>query len=228
MLSTTHRNQCGRAAARANCWQGSCVWTVQPIWLDHFQTGHILSPSEDFQTSNLMLVLFLLWLLCFPSLVSLQMFWDWCLCQCVQAWGRHSSGYQVCLEVQGRGRMHWPEFGWYFPWCRSWNVVTSTLTFFLNFLFSWAKQIKMFCSEVFWFHTHPISNMGGTQELILLHSVSKATLPTQKHRQYAQLQILRHWCKDSLTNQSTRIYYYLLAISQATELYRLAVFFFFF
>lgn len=76
-------------------------------------------------------------------------------------------------------------------------------------------------------HTPPISNMGGTEELILLHSVSKATLPTQKHRQYAQLQILRHWCKDSLTNQSTRIYYYLLAISQATELYRLAIFFLF-
>lgn len=73
-------------------------------------------------------------------------------------------------------------------------------------------------------HTAPISNMVGTEELILLHSVSKATLPTQNQRQYAQLQILRHWCKFFLTNWSTRLYDYLLAISQAIELYRLALF----
>lgn len=98
-----------------------------------------------------------------------------------------------------------------------------------TFFFFFPEQNRLGCFVVSFpgRHTPPISNMGGTEELILLHSVSKATLPTQKHRQYAQLQILRHWCKDSLTNQSTRIYYYLLAISQATELYRLAVFFLF-
>lgn len=73
-------------------------------------------------------------------------------------------------------------------------------------------------------YTPPVPNTVGTEELIPLHSVSKATLPTQSQRQYAQLQILRHWCKVSLTNWSTRIYDYLLAISQAIELYRLAVF----
>lgn len=99
---------------------------------------------------------------------------------------------------------------------------------YLDFFFFPPDQNRLRCFVVSFpaLYTHPISSMEGIEELILLHSVSKATLPTQKHRQYAQLQILRHWCKDSLTNQSTRIYYYLLAISQATELYRLAVFFF--
>lgn len=109
------------------------------------------------------------------------------------------------------------------------NYCDNYLDFFFS-LFLFPEQSRLGCFVVSFpgCHTPPISNMGGTEELILLYSVSKATLPTQKHCQYAQLQILRHWCKDSLTNQSTRIYYYLLAISQATELYRLAVFFFFF
>lgn len=104
------------------------------------------------------------------------------------------------------------ELLWQLPW--------------LFFLSPDQNRLRCFVVSFPALYTHPISSMGGIEQLILLHSVSKATLPTQKHRQYAQLQILRHWCKDSLTNQSTRIYYYLLAISQATELYRLAVFFF--
>lgn len=102
---------------------------------------------------------------------------------------------------------------------------------YFDFFFLSKMEWRCFIMNYPGLHTAPISNMVGTEELILLHSVSKATLPTQNQRQYAQLQILRHWCKFFLTNWSSRLYDYLLAISQAIELYRLALFsllFFFF
>lgn len=123
--------------------------------------------------------------------------------------------------------MQWAGVSLYFFWCRSWIIVTTTLTSFFLSKMEW----RCFIMNYPGLHTAPISNMVGTEELILLHSVSKATLPTENQRQYAQLQILRHWCKFFLTNWSTRLYDYLLAISQAIELYRLALFsllFFFF
>jgi len=72
-------------------------------------------------------------------------------------------------------------------------------------------------------HTPPISNMVETEELILLHSVSKATLPTKirgnmlSYKSYVT-------CVRSPSQTGVLGYKILVAISQAIELYSLAVF----